>query len=45
MKQFYEIYQDNEKLATLCRELSWSHNQVIFTLFNFFKKHNLTSLR
>jgi predicted nuclease of restriction endonuclease-like (RecB) superfamily len=30
MKQFYEIYQDNEKLATLCRELSWSHNRVIF---------------
>lgn len=30
MKQFYEIYQDNEKLATMCRELSWSHNRVIF---------------
>ena len=30
MKQFYEIYQANEKLATLCRELSWSHNRIIF---------------
>jgi predicted nuclease of restriction endonuclease-like (RecB) superfamily len=30
MKQFYEIYRDNEKLATLCRELSWSHNRIIF---------------
>jgi len=30
MKQFYETYQANEKLATLCRELSWSHNRIIF---------------
>ncbi len=30
MKLFYEIYQENEKLATMCRELSWSHNRVIF---------------
>ena len=30
MKQFYEVYQGNEKLATLCRELSWSHNRIIF---------------
>jgi predicted nuclease of restriction endonuclease-like (RecB) superfamily len=26
MKQFYETYRDNEKLSTLLRELSWSHN-------------------
>ncbi|MDR2043108.1 MAG: DUF1016 N-terminal domain-containing protein [Clostridium sp.] len=26
MKQFYETYRDNEKLATLSRELTWSHN-------------------
>ncbi len=26
MKQFYETYADNSKLATLWRELPWSHN-------------------
>ena len=25
MKQFYEIYKDDEKLSTLSRELSWSN--------------------
>lgn len=29
MKQFYETYQGNEKLATLWRELSWSHHKLI----------------
>ncbi|MBK8428348.1 MAG: DUF1016 family protein [Lewinellaceae bacterium] len=29
MKQFYETYKDNEKLATLWRELSWSHHKLI----------------
>jgi predicted nuclease of restriction endonuclease-like (RecB) superfamily len=32
MKQFYETYQDYPKLATLWRELSWSHNGIIFPL-------------
>ncbi|MCD2452795.1 PDDEXK nuclease domain-containing protein [Methylicorpusculum oleiharenae] len=32
MKQFYETYQTDEKLATLWRELSWSHNRLIMTL-------------
>lgn len=32
MKQFYETYQYDEKLATLCRQLSWSHNRRIVTL-------------
>ena len=32
MKQFYEIYQEDEKLATLWRELPWSHNRRIMTL-------------
>lgn len=31
MKQFYETYQGNEKLATLLRELTWSHNLQIMT--------------
>ncbi len=31
MKQFYEIYKDNEKLSTLSRELSWSNNLAIFS--------------
>jgi len=29
MKQFYETYRGNEKLATVLRELSWSHNLQI----------------
>lgn len=32
MKQFYESYRGDEKLATLWRELSWSHNRLIMTL-------------
>jgi predicted nuclease of restriction endonuclease-like (RecB) superfamily len=34
MKQFYETYSNNEKLATLSRELSWSHNRLILPLAN-----------
>lgn len=29
MKQFYETYCNNEKLATLLREISWSNNTLI----------------
>jgi predicted nuclease of restriction endonuclease-like (RecB) superfamily len=32
MKQFYETYKQNKKLATLWRELSWSHNRRIMSL-------------
>ena len=31
MKQFYETYQSDEKLAPLWRALSWSHNLAIFS--------------
>ena len=31
MKQFYETYYDNERLATLLRELTWSHNLQIMS--------------
>jgi predicted nuclease of restriction endonuclease-like (RecB) superfamily len=31
MKQFYEAYKDFPKLATLLREISWSHNLAIFS--------------
>lgn len=34
MKQFYETYKDNEKLATLWRELSWSHHKLIMPCQN-----------
>ena len=34
MKQFFETYSDTPKLATLWRELSWSHNRLIFPLKN-----------
>jgi predicted nuclease of restriction endonuclease-like (RecB) superfamily len=29
MKQFYETYRQNQKLAPLVRELSWTHNLLI----------------
>ena len=32
MKQFYEIYQNDEKLASLRRQLSWTHHRRIMTL-------------
>jgi predicted nuclease of restriction endonuclease-like (RecB) superfamily len=32
MRQFYESFDYNQKLATLSRELSWSHNVIIMTL-------------
>lgn len=32
MKQFYETYHQNEKLASLGRELSWTHNRRIMSL-------------
>jgi hypothetical protein len=31
MKQFYETYKDNENLATLSREISWSNNILIMS--------------
>lgn len=31
MKQFYETYKAFPKLSTLLREISWSHNLVIFS--------------
>jgi len=31
MKQFYETYRGNEKLATMLRELTWSHNIQIMS--------------
>ena len=29
MKQFYETYKDNEIVAPLVRQISWSHNVII----------------
>lgn len=31
MRQFFEVYCDNEKVAPLVRQLSWSHNLIIFS--------------
>ncbi|KOP55773.1 hypothetical protein OX90_12925 [Pseudomonas coronafaciens pv. porri] len=31
MRQFYEIYRAEEKVAPLVRQLSWSHNLIIFS--------------
>jgi predicted nuclease of restriction endonuclease-like (RecB) superfamily len=31
MRQFFETYKDNEKLATLSREISWSNNVLIMS--------------
>jgi predicted nuclease of restriction endonuclease-like (RecB) superfamily len=33
-RQFYLTYSENEKLYTLCRELSWSHIRLIMRLDN-----------
>lgn len=32
MKQFYEVYHKDTKLASLGRELSWTHNRRIMSL-------------
>jgi len=31
MRQFYEAYQDDEKLSPLVRQLSWTHNLIILS--------------
>ena len=31
MKQFYEVYKEDEKLAALWRVLSWTHNRTIMS--------------
>lgn len=31
MRQFFEVYRGNEKVAPLVRQLSWSHNLIIFS--------------
>ena len=31
MRQFYEIYQSDEKVAALLRQLPWTHNLIIFS--------------
>lgn len=31
MKQFYETYKDSPKLSPMVREISWSHNMIIFS--------------
>ena len=31
MKQFYDVYKDFPKLSPLVRELSWTHNLIIFS--------------
>lgn len=31
MKQFYETYKDTPKLSPLVREISWTHNMLIFS--------------
>ena len=31
MRQFYEVYRTEEKVAPLVRQLSWTHNLIIFS--------------
>lgn len=31
MRQFYELYRDDEKVAPLVRQLPWTHNLIIFS--------------
>ena len=32
MKQFFEIYKDNEKISPMVREISWSHILTIMAI-------------
>ena len=34
MKQFYETYKDNEIVAPLVRQISWTHNVMILGATN-----------
>ncbi|MCP4351591.1 MAG: DUF1016 domain-containing protein [Desulfobacterales bacterium] len=38
MKQFFETYRENEKLYTLCTQLSRSHNRRIWKISQRYKK-------
>ncbi|MFV8354930.1 DUF1016 N-terminal domain-containing protein [Flavobacterium sp. XS1P32] len=38
MKQFYESYSPYPKLSTVLREISWSHNLVIFSRYKTIKE-------
>jgi hypothetical protein len=40
MKQFYEIYKDDEKLSPLVRELNWTINLEIFSRTKSLRKEN-----
>ena len=43
MRQFFETYRDEAKLAPLVRELSWTHNLLILGNANEMKNANSTS--
>ena len=31
MRQFYEVYRNDEQLSPLARELPWTHNMIILS--------------
>src|SRR5690554_6421038 len=31
MRQFYDLYRDDDKVAPLVRQLPWTHNLIIFS--------------
>jgi predicted nuclease of restriction endonuclease-like (RecB) superfamily len=41
MKQFFETYKDFPKLSPLVREISWTHNMLIFSRCNTMVKKEL----
>lgn len=43
MKNFYEAYGKNEKLAQLVREIGWSHNIAILKKCLLSKSESFTS--
>jgi len=44
MKQFYETYKDEPKLATLWREIPWAHHKMIMPCNSFFTLKRSTAI-
>ena len=45
MKQFYELYKDDEKVSTLLTQLSWSNHLKIMSMIRVCYKESLKSIQ
>ena len=45
MKQFYEIYKDDEKVSPLVTQLSWSNHLKIMSMIRVCYKGSLKSIQ